>query len=251
MKTRCCVLLLMVACTQRPSGPHRAAVPPVLTVEAQTGLVAPHKCLCASPESIPAPSRFESECHEQFAQCGRVHYPDYLARSPETPEIDRVGKLLRTHYVESMIYDATISFAAPATQAFVAHDSTMRVHIGDVIPTPRGRARVIQVKRSFAERWDDGEVTLHYLERFPKEHTQWVNVSSGAPSHIDDVAITMMSAEGGKAAVVMVDGAITKTLELSKGDRLATSKGTFRVVDVVDGIVDDTLGWVTIDCSKS
>jgi hypothetical protein len=241
----------LAACSRDPQGTPRPTASPVTSVEVQAGLVPPNPmCTCNSPESKPAPSKYEAECNERFARCGNVHYAEYLARSPDAPEVDRVGKLLATHKVESMIYDATVSFSAVATKEYSAHDSTMRVHIGDVIPTPRGRARVVQVARSFAEGWDDGHVRLHFLEMLPHEKTAWVYVSSGAPSHIGDVALTMMSAEHSRAAVVMVDGGVQTTLELAPGDSVTTSKGTYRVVDVVDGIVGDALGWVTIDCAK-
>ena len=229
---------------------HRPMVPPVMTVTAQTGLVAPHKCLCADIDSLPAPTPYEEECGETGARCGRVHYPDYLARTPDAPELERLGTLVTTHYVESMIYDATISFRVPATADFVAHDSTMRVHAGDVVPTPRGRARVIHVRRSFNVKWDDGEVLLHFLEEKPHEKARWVYVSSGAPSHIDGITLTMLSAEGGRAALAMDDGGGVKIIELVKGSRLTTSKASFKVVDVVDGRVEDALGWVTLDCSN-
>jgi hypothetical protein len=243
---------MLAACSREPQGTPRPTLSPVTSVEAQTGLVPPNPaCTCNSPESTPAPSKYEAECNERFAKCGDVHYAEYLARTPGAPELDKVGTLLRTHMVESMIYDATISFSQPATTEHVAHDSMMRVHIGDVIPTPRGRARVVQVARSFVEGWDDGRVTLHFLETFPREKPAWVYVSSGAPSHIDGVALTLMSTEHAKAAVVMIDAGVKSTLELKKGDELRTSKGKYRVVDVVDGIVGDALGWVTIDCSKS
>jgi hypothetical protein len=135
------------------------------------------------------------------------------------------------------VYDATISFRAPAG------DSTFRVRIGDVVPTPRGRARVVQVYRSFVENWDDGRVTLRQLEARASAN---VFVSSGAPSHVRGVAMTMVRANAGVATIVVVDGT-TRTLDVKKGESITTSRGAVRVADVVDGVMNGAIGWVEID----
>jgi hypothetical protein len=212
----------------------RPSVTPVLSVQAQTNLRAPDPaCTCASPESFPAPSKYADEC-SMFTFCFDVHYAEYLARvrPPET-----FGVLLATHYVESQVYDATISFRASAG------DSTFRVRIGDVVPTPRGRARVVQVYRSFVESWDDGRVTLRQLEARASAN---VFVSSGAPSHVRGIAMTMVRANAGVATIVIADGT-TRTLDVKKGDGITTSRGALRVADVVDGVMNGAIGWVEVD----
>ncbi len=240
------MLAVTIACS-REEGPHRPSVPPALTTAVAQKVVPPvPSCTCNNTESTPAPSKWEAECDEPLAVCGDLHYAEYLARNPKTPEIDRVGTLLATHMVESMVYDATISFSASGA-GFAAHDSTFRAHIGDVVPTPKGRARVVQVHHSFVEGWDDGRVTLHFLEVWPHERASYVYVSSGAASHIDGVALTMTAANGGKASVVVDDGGASKALTLQAGDSLATSKGSFRVIDVVNGVAEGPLGWAVID----
>jgi hypothetical protein len=163
-----------------------------------------------------------------------VHYAEYLARVRPR---DSFGVLLATHYVESMVYDATISFRV------AAGDSTYRVRVGDIVPTTRGRARVVQVYRSFVDNWDDGRVTLRSLESRANAN---VFVSSGAPSHVRGIAMTMVHANAGVATIVVVDGG-TRTLEVKKGDRIATSRGSLRVADVVDGVMDGAIGWVEIE----
>jgi len=212
----------------------RPSVTPVLTVQAQTNLRAPDPaCTCASPESFPAPSKYDGDC-DMMSICVDVHYAHYLER---VRPVNPLGVLVATHYVESRVYDATVSFAA------AGGDSTFRVRIGDVIPTPRGLARVVQVHRSFVENWDDGRVTLHLLEA--RDRTN-VFVSSGAPSHTRGVAMTMVRANGGVATIVVVDGA-TRTLDVKKGDRITTSRGALRVADVVDGVQDGAIGWAEIE----
>jgi hypothetical protein len=212
----------------------RPSVSPVLSVNAQTGLRAPDPaCTCASPESFPAPSKYADEC-SLLTICMDVHYAEYDARVRST---NAFGLLLATHYVESMVYDATISFRTSDG------DSTYRAHIGDVVPTPRGRARVVQVYRSFVENWDDGRVTLRLLE--PRTSSN-VFVSSGAPSHVHGIAMTMVRANAGVATIVVVDGT-TRTLDVKKGDVVTTSRGALHVANVVDGVMDGAIGWAEID----
>ena len=212
----------------------RLRVSPVLSVQAQTNLRAPDPaCTCASPESFPAPSKYESECG-MLSVCEDVHYAEYNARvRPPHP----LGVLLATHYVQSRVYDATISFRV------AAGDSTFRVQIGDIVPTPRGRARVVQVYRSFVDNWDDGRVTLKLLEA---RATANVFVSTGAPSHAHGVTMTMVHAGAGVGTIVVVDGT-TRTIDVKKGDRITTSHGALRIADVVDGVMDGAIGWVEID----
>jgi hypothetical protein len=240
---RLALFVLLVACSREQpvisttgTGTLRPSVSPVLTVSAQTGLQAPDPaCTCASPESSPAPSKYEGECTGR-AVCEDVHYAEYVARERQPHAI---GVLLATHYVESKVYDATISF--PARDG----DSTFRVRIGDVVPTPRGRARVVQVHRSFVENWDDGYVRLHLLEP-SRDLRGKIFVSSGAPSHVHGVAMTMVHAAGGVGTIVIVDGT-TRTIDVKKGDGVSTSTGAVHVTDVVDGYEDGAIGWVEID----
>jgi hypothetical protein len=176
-----------------------------------------------------------------------VRYVEYLARVPSLPRRDRLGKLLVIHEVESMIYDATITFAAPRSAAYAVHDSTMRVHRGDIIPTPHGQARVVQVYRSFVDGDDDGRVRLELFERFASESPELLYVSSGAPSNLDGLPITLIAASGGLADVVVRRGTTETLYHVKKGDKI----DTFPVVEVVDGRVPDAeLGWVTIDTTK-
>ncbi len=215
----------------------RPSVTPVLSVTAQTGLRPPDPaCTCASVESFPAPSKYDGECVAGVA-CEEIHYAEYLARKALP---DPLGTLRATHFVQSRVYDATVSFRARAG------DSTFRVRVGDIIPTPRGRARVVQVYRSFVESWDDGRVVLRLLETQSSVDRTKIFVSSGAPSHVRGVAITMTHASGGVASLVVVDGT-TRTLDVRRGDTIPTSNGSFHVVDVVDGLLDGPIGWVVVD----
>lgn len=230
------IVVICPALAMAAVGQARPSVSPVLSVSAQSGLRAPDPaCTCASPESFPAPSKYEAEC-TAGAACEDIHYAAYLARKPQP---NALGVLLATHYVQSRIYDATISFRGRNA------DSTFRVSIGDVVPTPRGRARVVQVHRSFVQDWDDGYVTLHLLEPSRDERGK-IFVSSGAPSHVRGIALTMVQAVNGVARVVVVDGT-TRTLDVKKGDRISTSRGALHVADVVDGIQDGPIGWVELD----
>jgi hypothetical protein len=200
---------------------------------------------------MPAPTDFEEECRERFAVCGDIHYAEYLARVPSVPDRDRLGKLLVIHEVESMIYDATITFAAARSPAWAPHDSIMRVHRGDVIPTPRGRARVVQVYRSFLDGDDDGRVQLHFFERFAPATPEFLYVSSGGPSNLDGTAITLIAARGGEADLVTQKAGTETLLHVKKGDTITTAHGTFPIVEVVDGRIPNAeLGWVTIDTTK-
>ncbi len=235
------LLMAAAACSRTPSAdvapPEtlRPSAAPVLSVSVQSGLRTPDPaCTCASPESSPAPSKYETECNANAA-CEEIHYAEYLRR---TPRRDALGVLLSTHYVESKIYDATISF--PARDG----DSTFRVSVGDIVPTPRGRARVVQVHRSFVRDWDDGYVTLHLLEPSRDERAK-VFVSSGAPSHVHGVAVTMVQAARGSATIVFADG--PTRLDVKKGDAVTMSVGRVRVTDVIDGVKDAALGWVEFD----
>jgi len=163
-----------------------------------------------------------------------VHYAQYAARVHAR---NPFGVLLATHYVQSRVYDATISFRV------AAGDSTYRVRVGDIVPTPRGRARVVQVYRSFVDDSDDGHVTLHPLDA---RATANVFVSSGAPSHVRGIAMTMVHAGAGVATIVILDRT-TRTLDVKRGDAIATSRGPLHVADVVDGVMDGAIGWVEID----
>jgi hypothetical protein len=254
MKNRVlCLLTFFIGCSRTPvtslaTTTVRPAVPPVWEIETQTNRQTPDPaCTCASPESFPAPTKFEAECDERFAVCGDVHYVEYLARLPSLPHRDRLGKLLAVHRVESMIYDATITFPSPRNPAYAVHDSTMRVHRGDIIPTPHGPARVVQVYRSFSDGDDDGRVRLHFFDRFASASPELLYVSSGAPSSLDGGLITLIAATGGAADVVFQRGVTETLFHVRKGDTI----GTFPVVEVVDGRAPDAeLGWVTIDTTK-
>ena len=241
--------LVVVSCAQRDPSPAmtkrptaRAPVAPVMSVEARGGLVTPDPaCTCASPESAPAPTPYEGDCEAWLAVCVDVRYPHFLAREPRAASL---GVLLSTEYVESRVYDAIVSFPERGA-GIVTHDSTMRVAIGDIVPTPRGRARVVQVHRSFVETWDDGRVTLRMLE-IHDETRALLFVSSGAPSHVGGVALTMTRAASGKATIALGE----RTVTVAKGDRLVTDAGSFPVVDVVDGVVGAERGWATIDTTE-
>ncbi len=241
MKHVVAFVALLMACSREVEtlGPPRPSVTPTLAVSVHSGLRAPDPaCTCASPESFPAPSKYEAECAGS-AVCVDVHYAEWVAR---TRQSDALGALLATHYVESKLYEATISFPARGG------DSTYRVSIGDVVPTPRGRARVVQVHRSFVDDWDDGYVTLHLLE--PERDVRGkVFVSSGAPSHVRGVAMTMVRAEAGIATLVVADGSVRK-VDVKKGDAITTSAGVAKVDDVVNGIVGSTIGWVEISAPE-
>lgn len=136
------VAMFVAACSRQasPASVHenaeaRGEVPAVFDAGAPSGLVAPDPaCTCASPESSPAPTPFEVECEGWLADCEDLHYASFDARAGRASK----GVLLATHEVESKVYDATISFSTRGA------DSTMRVSIGDLIPTPRGVARVVR-----------------------------------------------------------------------------------------------------------
>jgi hypothetical protein len=225
--------------------PLRPSVGPVWAVARQVGMQPPTpNCTCASPESSPARTPWEHECDEPRAVCGDVHYREFIDRTKPERGRDRLGTLLTTHFVESMIYDATIMFAAPPSASYADHDAQMRVHRGDVIPTPHGRARVVQIYRSFVEHDDDGRVRLRFLDPLATYKPWLLHVSSGAPSHLDGEALELVRAASGEADIVTETAA---ALHLKKDDVFKTKRGAYKVVEVVDGRIEGALGWVTLD----
>ncbi len=254
-----CLAAFVIGCSRDPSSASvttpRPAVLPVWSVATETNRAVPDPmCTCATPNSSPAPSKFEADCDERFAVCGDVHYMEYLARMPSLPDRDRLGRLLVVHEVETMIWDATITFPAPPNKRYAMHDSAMRVHRGDVIPTPQGRARVVQIYRSWSDGNDDGRVRLHFDDRYDPERQELLFVSSGAPSHVHNLTITLIAASGG-VAEIMTRGPGPETLRhVKRGDRIATGDGdeSYPVIEVVDGRAPDAeLGWVTIDTTRT
>jgi hypothetical protein len=242
---RLILLVVLFACHHEEEDPGkgpRPAVPPVWAV-GQTNRTPPDPaCTCATPESSPAPSPWDKECDERFAVCGSVHYPEFIGRT-NAKGLDAMEKLLALHFVESQIYDATIELPAPKNPAYADHDAQMRVHRGDIIPTPRGRARVVQIYPPTQNGTDDGYVRFRLLDAFAFENSRLLFVSSGGPSQLDGEALTLVRADGNEADLVH-SGA---SLHVKKGDRIKTARGSYPIIEIVNGKIDGALGWVTID----
>ena len=153
MKRAFILLPFLVAYPLVAMADARPTVSPVLVVSVQSGLRAPDPaCTCASVESFPAPSKYEAEC-TGGAVCEEIHYSHYLARK-RTP--GALGVLLATHYVQSRVYDATISFSARGGH------STFRVSVGDIVPdaawTCARRAGASVVRRELGRRVRDASL---------------------------------------------------------------------------------------------
>jgi hypothetical protein len=243
-------LAFCLACSKndKPTAPAPSPrVSPAWAVATQVGLTPKTVCTCATPGSSPAPTPYEAEC-DASGVCGDVHYAEFLERTMPWRQRDRLGRLLEVHEAPSFtlvvpVYDATVMFEAPESAAYVEHDSQMLVHVGDVIPTPQGTARVVQIHRSFVEGEDDGRVELHFLERFT--NTEWgsLYVTTGAPSHLDGHALMLMSASGGDADIAIDGGA---PQHVRKEQTIKLGARSFRISDVASGR-GSPFAWVTLD----
>ena len=254
--------LVLVGCHHAPpaeQGAPRAAVAPVWSFTPDADLRMPDTTcrsgdVCIHGDNHTSKYRRRlNECDGRLAPCGHVRTVEFIARHDDLPARDRMGRVRELHEVSKGMFAATISFSPPNTPKWANHTSSMLVEAGDVIPTPRGRARVVAVvPPTKLHVTDDADVVLRFLEPFAEYKPNLVFVSSGAASEIAGQKITLIRAQGGVAEIAYANvGVAFDSGRRVRGDVVHGGRGgQYPVIEVVDGRVPGPRGWITVDLTE-
>jgi hypothetical protein len=188
------------------------------------------------------PWAYDCEGDARPYRCGHIRTIDFLARAGSRGE-DDVGCLLWWgRQPGATKRTAIVEFNTPSESDWLPHTSRMRVGAGDIIPTPRGRALVGEVRWPTGPDYDDASVTLHYLDT-PPDPPYLFHVGSGAFSQLGSQEIAVWGVSAGTADVVLLTRHDRQELKV----RLDEFVGPFQVVQVVNGSDPGALGWITLD----